>query len=315
MIEHGVSIFLRHKFARIQEAHGFPSDWPSEQHMKVLIKKTGRLFIFAATACHFIGDEADLPTERLSIVIEDSPAYNSQIQELDKTCIQVLKRCISQSAESSERESQHERFRIVVGLIIALFDTLPTSALAELLSIDVKKVEVTLRPLHSILHISEHQSDPIRLLHPSFREFLFDKQRCPDISFWIDEKETHRQTAKQCLHVMFTALKRDICGLEKPGILREEIPTSVINQYIPAHIQYACCYWVSHLREAGESYGNDIVLHDDGLVETFFRTYYLFWLKALSLIGRIPDAIRALITLQQMSKVRLNTCRFNQVEH
>ena len=310
MIEHDISIFLRHEFDRIREAHEIPSGWPSEQDIKVLIEKTGRLFIFAATACRFIGDEADLPTERLSIVIADKTAYHSQIKELDKIYIQVLKRCVSQSAENSERKRQHERFRMVVGLNIALFDTLPATALAGLLSTEVQRVEVTLRPLHSVLHVPGHEADPIRLLHPSFREFLFDKQRCVEQSFWIDEKETHRKTAKQCLHLMLKALKRDICGLERPEILRSEIPTSVIDQRIPAHIQYACCYWVSHLREAGEFYGNDTVLHDDGLVEAFFRTSYLFWLEALSLIGRIPDAVRALITLQQMSQVCSNTPRF-----
>ena len=301
--EHDVTIFLRHELELIREAHGIPSGWPGEQDFKVLVEKTGRLFIFAATACRFIGDDADDPIERLPLVIGEGPAHHFQTKELDKIYIQVLKRCIARRADGSERAQQYERFRIVVGHIIALFDTLPATALAGLLSTKLQTISVTLRSLHSVLHVSEHQSDPIRLLHPSFREFLFDKQRCSETAFWIDEKEVHRMIAKHCLHVMSIALKRNVCCLETPGMLRRDIPAILVNEKIPAHVQYACRYWVSHVREAAGLYGSDVIFHDDGLLEDFFRTSYLFWLEAMSLIGRIPDAIDALIALQQISKV------------
>ena len=48
-------------------------------------------------------------------------------------------------------------------------------------------VDQTLNHFHAILAILEDQTRPLRLHHPSFRNFLLDKDRCNDPSFWVDE--------------------------------------------------------------------------------------------------------------------------------
>jgi hypothetical protein len=44
-------------------------------------------------------------------------------------------------------------------------------------------VDQTLEDLYAILDIPEDRTRPIRLHHPSFRDFLLDKTRCGDPKF------------------------------------------------------------------------------------------------------------------------------------
>jgi hypothetical protein len=44
-----------------------------------------------------------------------------------------------------------------------------------------------LTDLHAILDISKDQIRPLRLHHPSFRDFLLEKERCRDLNFWVEE--------------------------------------------------------------------------------------------------------------------------------
>jgi WD domain, G-beta repeat len=111
-------------------------------------------------------------------------------------------------------------------------------------------MDATLGRLRSVLDVPNDPDFPIRLLHPSFREFLLDEQRCLDRRFKIDEKSTHRDLEESCLTVMSCALKRDICGLQIPGALTSEAESNTLSRCLPKHVQYACRYWVDHLQRA-----------------------------------------------------------------
>jgi hypothetical protein len=146
------------------------------------------------------------------------------------------------------------------------------------------EIEVTLRPLHSVLDISESNDSTIQLFHVSFRDFLLDKDRCHE-KFWIDEKRTHGDLAESCLQVMSNALRRDICGLQLPGTLISEVQESRVRDSLPIDVQYACRYWVQHLQNSS------INLRDDDSVHIFLQTHFLHWLEALSLMRAIPKGV------------------------
>ena len=40
----------------------------------------------------------------------------------------------------------------------------------------------------NVLDVPKDQTQPLRLHHPSFRDFLLDSDRCKDPKFWVDEK-------------------------------------------------------------------------------------------------------------------------------
>jgi hypothetical protein len=296
IIDNDISIFLEHNFKITRQEHGLASDWPSEQVIRRLVQNANGLFIWAATACRFIDEGSQFAASRLSTILKDFSKDDSLIIEpekkLNEIYITVLKDSISDNYDDEEKEDIYKMLREILGCIVVLFSPLSTYSLARLFHFRREDVDETLRDLHAILDIPREQNRPIRLHHPSFRDFVLDKGRCDDTHFWVDEKYAHKTLAHNCIQLMSAALKRDICGLGTPGALTTDIASSQVEKCLPPEVQYACLYWVDHLQKGGAQ------LHDDDQVHQFLRKNLLHWLEALSLIRKTSEGILAITSLQ-----------------
>jgi hypothetical protein len=112
-----------------------------------------------------------------------------------------------------EKDELAERFREVVGPIVVMFDMLSIHALSKLLGLEKDDIDAALRHLRSVLDVSGEGKSLIRLLHPSFRDFLLDNERCQDEYFWINGQQTHSNLSKYCLQIISSTLRRDMCRL------------------------------------------------------------------------------------------------------
>jgi NACHT domain len=190
-IEHDISVFLRHELAEIRTLRHLSARWPGEQNVRRLVEKVDCLFIYAATACRFIrGKGMTSPQRRLSQLLEGRAADPSSTQNLDEMYMRILRDSMPGDCSDSDRDEITEQFRQVVGTIIVLFDSPSVASLTELLYQPGSEqeqegtVQRSLDHLYSVLVVSEDPQVPIQLLHPSFREFLLDQQRCSDRQFW-----------------------------------------------------------------------------------------------------------------------------------
>lgn len=185
-----------------------------------------------------------------------------------------------------------------------MFDVLSAVTIANLLSISIKNVNLTFNSLHSVLNIPNDQGLPVRLLHPSFRDFLLDKKRCQDENFWVDQKIIHQSMVQNCLQVLNRTLKKDICNLRIPGDLMQDVESDVVNTHIPKETQYACRYWVEHLKCLQPAHQVEVGLHDNGQVHQFLQKHLLHWLEILGLMGRTSEAVLMITLLETMLEVR-----------
>jgi hypothetical protein len=96
---------------------------------------------------------------------------------------------------------------------------------------------------------------------------------------------------------MSANLKKDICDLRAPGAYAREVQIDRIEQCLPTDLQYACRYWVQHLRES------EVQLEDNGKVHIFLRDHLLHWLEALSLIRETSEGVLAILSLESMVRV------------
>lgn len=300
IIEDDIFKFLVHKLAKIRDDFNkttcqLPSAWPGQTKFRKLVKMAIPLFIFAATSCRFIEDRrygGGGPDGRLEQIIQhQARGQRSTICEMYHLVL-----------NKSVREETVDEFRDIVGSIVILDTPLSSSALARLLGIPKISVDERLEMLHSVLSIPTDQDAPIRLLHLSFRDYLVNPDNHKSDPFWIDEKESHGMLATRCLdHLMNNSLKRDICGLEMPGRRRRDVDIEIINRCLPSEVQYACLHWVHHLK------GSSARLHDGHQAFQFLGDYFLYWLEALSLIGRLSDAIGLVDELQSLVNVSTHT--------
>jgi len=135
-----------------------------------------------------------------------------------------------------------------MGTIVMLFDALSPASLAMLLDQSKETIASPLGSLHSLLDVPEEEGRLVRLLHPSFREFLLDSQRCSNTTFCVDAKEAHRHLFECCLRVMSSYLRQDMCGLIRPGTRVGDVLRSDVDKNVPFAVQYACRYWVYYLK-------------------------------------------------------------------
>jgi hypothetical protein len=156
-------------------------------------------------------------------------------------------------------------------------------------------VQETLDSLHAVLDVPEDPGKPIQMLHLSFRDFLVDSARCPDVNFHIDQQETHHALFDRCLDLMEQCLVQNICHLPGPGVFVDEVPEATLGQHLP--LRYACRHWVSHAE-----YGR-VGLCDSGRVHSFLRQCCHHWIEVMSLVGKIPEATTLMIQLQSMIDV------------
>lgn len=303
IIKQDICVYLMHELVVIRKERNLPSHWPSHETMDILIQKSNGLFIYIATACRFVRDKDWLPEEQLSIILQDDVVGDSPTSRLDNMYTQVLRYSVLRNKVGKEKDRLSKRFKQIVGPVVVLFDVLASHELANLLSTPESQLDVTLNSLHSLLNIPKDKSLPIRLLHPSFRDFLVDTQRCQDSNFGISKSTVHEDLTQSCLLVMSRFLKKNICSLKIPGTRAQSLQDNQVNSHIPKHVQYACRYWLDHIQCISPARRIEMgLLQDGGQIHTFLKKHLLHWLEALSLIRKTSEGVSIMTNLETILK-------------
>ncbi|KAL4750010.1 hypothetical protein BDW72DRAFT_194253 [Aspergillus terricola var. indicus] len=300
-ITHDISIFLEHSFSRIRRNHDLPAGWPGKEAINDLLARTVPLFISAATMCRFIGTTYD-PQDRLQNVLNDKTSY---VSEMARTYLPVLNQLL---AGQNEWEAPRlvQRLKDIVGPIIVLATPLSVNTLSQLLgmnsSITSDNIKSLLKWLHSVLIIPDNPGLPVRLQHLSFRDFLLHsttKDNKQSEKFWIDEDAMHQRLSNQCLMVMDSMLKKNICMLSDDTLQRSEIDSESINEHLPPELQYACRYWIQHMMQSRDTAG---AVRQACL---FLKKHILHWMEVMSILGFMSEVIRAMGRLQSAIQVSI----------
>jgi len=294
-----ISTFFRQRLSPLKAKHGQGISWPDEQIIEQLVERAAGLFIYAATTLRFIQGGIDDPEEQLSLILSATKPSRSATAHLDGIYTTLLQHSVLGSWDDQECEQLARRFRQVVGSIVVMFNTMPARNLAQLLQIRFEIVSRTLDSLRSVLNVPPNESQPVRLFHLSFRDFLQDPQRCSNPRFQIDEKERHTSLFRKCMEHI-SHLRENICDLWGPGVLITEIPHDTIQKSIPPHVQYACRYWFDHLQ-----LGNPVE-EDIKIIRQFLEQHFLHWLEGLSLIGEVSNGAHIIIALEEILSVSCN---------
>jgi len=104
-------------------------------------------------------------------------------------------------------------FYRIINSIIVLFDRISPTGLAMILDEPKTKIISMLNYLHSVLDVPKRKNKLIRLLHPSFRDFLLNPERYSNTTFLINIKNTHRHLFDCCLKIISKHLRRNIYNL------------------------------------------------------------------------------------------------------
>jgi hypothetical protein len=230
IVDRDIYAFLEYRLSIIRQECYLDAGWPGKQVIRQLVHNASGLFIWAATACRFIR-EGLFADESLRTLLEgDASAAATPEEHLNGIYITILQNSIQPSFNQQDKGRFCSMLKDILGSVVALLSPLSVSSLSRLLTTPKQRVDRILKDLHAILDVPEDPIRPLRLHHPSFRDFLLDQSRCGDSNFWVDKKQAHQMLAESCIRLMSTSLKQDICGLDAPGVLVAEVESRRVEQ-------------------------------------------------------------------------------------
>ncbi|TDL19129.1 hypothetical protein BD410DRAFT_450951 [Rickenella mellea] len=292
IVDHDIKLFFSAKLSNIGTLLG-NTTWPSNDDIDELVRMAGGLFIFASTVADFVrGSNVYMAKDRLSAILEMGRITTSKTTSrhpfltLDGIYLQILNSV--ESLHSSVEMSVSPTFQLVVRTIVTLFERLSCRDMASLLNSSESTVRSSLLPLHSVVVVPEGDG-AVQIFHPSFRDYLTDRERCAEDQFYVHAPSHHATLTTLCIDRMVTILDK---------IIFELLTTSECD--MPDDVRYSCRHWLTHLTQCDS---NDEV--DSRVLKLASDSkWHRNWTVAL---GLICDTDEAMLCLRQAAEHGL-TC-------
>jgi len=271
--EYHLGAIQRKKFP--QQPH-----WPGDDVIQDLATRSCGLFIWAFTALMFI-DRFD-PAKCLAVILrgDTPPGAQAALDDLYKTALTDV--------YAWDDDDFVEHFRSLLGVILVLQNPLATSTLDRLIGLPESGESIrVVSPLACVVAL-----EPVlHLLHPSFADFLFSRERCGRDIWHFNAALCHRYLALKCLDRLSDgSLKRNICNLTLSGDLE--------SNNIPDDVVYGCTFWITHLCSANDD-ALSIVEH----LEAFLKRHLLHWFEVMSILRKSRDTVPLLGELHRWTMV------------
>ena len=245
-------------------------DWPGDDEIAKLTKRTSGLFAWALAASGFINDY----NPRIRI---DDLLKRSLIPDAEAALDFLYKMILCSVCNWNENPQDFVTdFRAIAGMVLVARMPLSTDAIDSLLVPPHCPSKDTLEFLGCVI-----SSEPtVRVLHSSFIEFLSNPARCGDI-WHVNPPTFHRSLAIRCLNRLDYALKDNICGLSSS---LDNMATNLLKD-----IEYECAFWIEHV-VAVEVDVLSLAEH----IEPFLHRHLLHWFEAMSILQRSRETILSL---------------------
>jgi len=294
-----------HRFLKAQLsdlAHRFQlTDWPSDEHIKLLCQRAAGLFVYAVATVKFLDHKAYPPEQRLNMIVTlpECTTYEGETQfkvntTLDSLYTSILQMALDFGGKNPELDS---KVWSIIGTVVLLVNPLSPSAVAELIGLEAKQVKMILTLVQSLLVLNEDPNSPVKPFHKSFPDFITDSTRCLNKRFYICPGSLHHELTMNCLRLMNNALKPNLLSLPSYA-LNQEVKNLAdkVKDHISPALEYACGSWYHHFTKIGK--GEDITCVLDAL-RTFLKQNFLPWLEVVSVLGIARGAAVALRQLIQ----------------
>ncbi|CAE6514291.1 unnamed protein product [Rhizoctonia solani] len=279
MVKADIETYLRVELASI-------STPPTRDELAALANRAGSLFIYAATVVRYI--KGGNTRERIAAILKvsgEGRVLSNRTKEIDRLYEAVLASALD---DEDLEEPEKERIQLVLHTVVCVQEPLTVDALAGLLGLEHTEVTDALKPLWSVLHVSESNTNHrISTLHASFPDYILDSSRSK--RFACNAHNRNGALAELCIkRIERNGCQFNICNLESSYVLDEDVPDIDyrINEAIPLDLLYACQYWAIHLSLSGRSGDMLEMIHE------FLSKRLLLWMEVLSLTKRIDRGIR-----------------------
>jgi hypothetical protein len=279
-------------------------EWPFEEDVKTLVQNTGPFFIYAATVVRYIGNEWHDPVVRLRQLLDSSSIGSDSLDAVDSLYERIFNQCVKNEA-GREDIQRRERIQLILGTVVIALEPVQIRVISSMLpsGVSPQVVHKDVDALGSVLiSPAPHSADPVRILHASLPDYL--RNRCADHWFRLDTFDHHKRMAVQCLQILNTHLRMNLCKIADPSVPNDDVPNIVQKLYsaAPDEVRYAAKHWYGHLMVVMGSCEDVEELLDS--LEVFCSIHLLHWLELLSLLNELQRLQRDLLPVVVRMKVR-----------
>jgi hypothetical protein len=299
IVREDIGRYLRHELEKLAQDRSVPHPFPSDTDFQTLVDRAGNLFIYVRTIVIYVSSDVEDPVDQLADVLcANADRSSEQFAELDALYTQILTKALEGVGRSAT--AQHQ-LRDLLASLVLVQENLPVAAVAALTGIKERQCKMILRCLSSVLLYEHTSHEPVRLMHPSFPDFLTHEGRCTDARCFVSSAKYHSLLALRCLKIMNEDLRRDICELWGCFLLNSDIPDldQRLDRNVSVQLRYACKYWHVHVQSAG-CFSPDLIT----ALDIFCTRHLLHWLELLSLMNEVHVALRDLPSLLIYLEVR-----------
>jgi hypothetical protein len=292
VVQEDIKTYLQNSLSSIAQRSSQSSSWPPSDELDILLKRSDRLFIYAATTVRYIGKGVDFKNRLTHIIRLPS---KKQTEAID-----VLYNDIMVQAFHCELESYEEPLiRQMLAAVVFLQVPLSLDVIASLLNMDRSLVPNFLEPFLPVIHVPA--VGPVSIFHASFRDFIVEPSRCEKHS--LDIFDGHRMLAIKCLQCLNQSLKHNICNLD----INVKYSPSDAPIAIPDSLRYSCVYWASHLAHALERAPTHGSLNEvQDLLSVFVDKHLLHWFECLSALRELESGVKSLNKASEVISVSNN---------
>jgi len=293
VINTDIRLFLEHGLSEIVKRSGIKQDvWPTDEHLDLLCKRAGGLFVYAVATLKFLDHAIIPPSKRFDIIARapECTTHEGKAKVRPSTTLDLLYLSSFQNAFDGMEAEDDERTRLVIGAVILAVNPLSPSAIATLNDLGEQEVMNTLQLIQSLLKLPKDPDSPVLPFHKSFPDFITDPLRCPNERFHISPTTGHLKLTLSCLKLMNESLEQNMLSLPNYALNSEVKDMEARTKgCISVVLEYACKSWHDHLTEVrGDVAAVLPVLH------SFMQERFLAWLEVLSVTGAARDAVVAL---------------------
>ncbi|KAF5370371.1 hypothetical protein D9758_006962 [Tetrapyrgos nigripes] len=267
----------------------------SEHNINKLANMSGKLFIFAATIVKFILEKHNpiMAEKRMNRVLDlKSKQEKHQTKGLDELYDTVLEHSFDFEKSLSEEK---DTYLMILHAVITVQKPVSPSVISKMLGLQLQEVEEVIRELYSVLYIAD-SDQAIYTLHASFPDYIRTKGRAKE-AFWCNEELYHTILGKACFKNMMEKLEFNIGEIPSSFLMDKDVPDRLKN--IDETLEYSCTYWPHHF--SGSNLERDIV----EVWERFMKDRSIFWIEAMNLLTRIPEAYDGLQLLLETMKYQV----------
>ena len=147
IVQGDIKKYLQNSLSEIRRNRKQPLPWPAPDKLEFLLKRSDRLFIYAATVIRFLGKDDGELRRRLAYITRPTPGgmYTEAIDSLYNGVMKKAFHKLIPDEVSARRE--------IVSTVIFLLVPLSMNSIASLLSMDSSQPRTHLAPFQSVILI------------------------------------------------------------------------------------------------------------------------------------------------------------------